>query len=176
MSKSPNPPRLLIVEPNKGALSMTAQRLSDAGYRIIASDQPGAAVAELHRVPVDLVIAELRMGSLSGLELARLVRDDSVLKDTPLILIAGRSDASGAIEGFAAGADDVVAKPFDFDVLAARVARLLARARAIKELRHDNATLDARVVTRAIELGEARAALKESEAERIRLQSMVKRA
>ena len=176
MTKAPNPPRLLIVEPNKGALGMMAKRLSEAGYRVIASDQPCAAVAELHRVPVDLVIAELRMPGLSGLELARLVRDDSVLKDTPLILIAGRSDASGAIEGFAAGADDVVAKPFDFDVLAARVTRLLARARAVKELRHDNATLDARVVTRAIELGETRAALKVSETERLRLEAIVKRA
>ena len=176
MTKAPNPLRLLIVEPNKGALGMMAKRLSEAGYRVIASDQPSAAVAELHRIPVDLVIAELRMPGLSGLELARLVRDDSVLKDTPLILIAGRSDASGAIEGFAAGADDVVAKPFDFDVLAARVTRLLARARAVKELRHDNATLDARVVTRAIELGETRAALKVSETERLRLEAIVKRA
>ena len=45
----------------------------------------------------------------------------------------------------------------------------------IKELKHDNATLDARVVTRAIEIGEIRAALEESEAERLRLQQLVAR-
>ena len=151
-----------------------ARRVGEAGYRIIASDSASAAVAELYRVPVDLVIAELRMDAMSGVELTRLIRDDSALKDIPVILITGRTDATGAVEGFAAGADDVVAKPFHFEVLIARVVRRLARARSILELRQDNATLDARVTTRAIELGEMRAAFEASEAERRRLAAMVR--
>src|SRR5690606_26959433 len=95
------------------------------------------------------------------------------LRDTPVVLIAGRSERTGAIDGLAAGADDVVAKPFHFEVLAARIARQLARASALKLLRVDNAALDARVVTRSIELDEIRAALRESEAERTRLQRMI---
>jgi len=79
------------------------------------------------------------------------------------------------VQAYAAGADDVVLKPFHFEVLAARIERRLARAKAIEELRRDNATLDARVVTRAIELGEVRARLLESEAERRRLAGMVGR-
>jgi DNA-binding response OmpR family regulator len=171
-----NPPRILIVEPNKGALAVMAKRVTEAGYRVIACDSAAAAIAELYRIPVDLVIAELRMAGMSGIDLTRLVRDETTLKDTPIILITGRSDVTGAVDGFGAGADDVVAKPFDFEVLVARVARQLARARAVRELRHDKATLDARVTTRAIELGEARAALKESEAERQRLERLVRRA
>ena len=171
-----DPPRLLLVQPNPGALGVTAKRIGEAGYRLIACDSGAAAVAELYRAPVDLVISELRMPAMNGIELARLIRDDSSIKDTPLILITGRSDATGAIDAFAAGADDVVAKPFDFPVLLARIARQLARAKAVRELRDDNAALDARVVTRAIELGEARAALKQSEAERQRLEGLVRRA
>jgi len=167
-------PRVLIVEPNRNALAVMARRVGEAGYRIIASDSASAAVAELYRVPVDLVIAELRMDAMSGVELTRLIRDDSALKDIPVILITGRTDATGAVEGFAAGADDVVAKPFHFEVLIARVVRRLARARSILELRQDNATLDARVTTRAIELGEMRAAFEASEAERRRLAAMVR--
>ena len=167
-------PRVLIVEPNKNALAVMARRVGEAGYRIIASDSASAAVAELYRVPVDVVIAELRMDGMSGIELTRLIRDDSALKDMPVILITGRTDATGAVEGFAAGADDVVAKPFHFEVLIARVVRRLARARSVRELRSDNATLDARVTTRAIELGEMRAAFAESEAERRRLAAMVR--
>ena len=60
-------------------------------------------------------------------------------------------------------------------MLAARIARRIARARSVKELRADNANLDARVVTRSIELGEIRAALEQSEAERLRLQQLVSR-
>ena len=174
MQANASAPRVLIVEPNKNALAVMARRVGEAGYRIIASDSASAAVAELDRVPVDLVIAELRMDAMSGVELTRLIRDDSALKDIPVILITGRTDATGAVEGFAAGADDVVAKPFHFEVLIARVVRRLARARSILELRQDNATLDARVTTRAIELGEMRAAFEASEAERRRLAAMVR--
>lgn len=175
METDTSAPRILIVEPNKSALAVMARRVGEAGYRIIATDRAAAAVAELHRAPADLVIAELRMAELSGVKLTRLIRDDSALKDTPVILITGRSDATGAVEGFAAGADDVVAKPFHFEVLIARVERRLARARSIRELRHDNAALDARVTTRAIELGEMREAFAASEAERRRLAAMVAR-
>ena len=184
MQMEPAPPsnhtegaaRLLIVEPNRNALGVLASRLGELGYRIVACEDASNATAEMLRLPVDLVLAELRMNSASGVELTRLIRDDTALKDTPIILITGKSDSAGAVDGFSAGADDVVAKPFDFEVLAARIARRIARARSVKELRADNANLDARVVTRALELGEIKAALEESEAEIIRLQQLVSRA
>ena len=173
MKAVPSLPRILIVEPNKSALAVLARRVGEAGYRVAVCGNPTDAVSELHRSPISLLIAELRMPSMSGIELVRLVRDDSVLRDIPVILITGRSDATGAVEGFAAGADDVVAKPFHFEVLLARIAQRLAKARSLRELRQDNATLDARVTTRAIELGEMRAAFAASEAERHRLSAMM---
>ena len=171
----PGNARLLIVEPNRGALGVLAKRLGELGYKIIACDNGGNATAEMLRLPVDLVLAELRMAPVSGVELTRRIRDDTLLRETPVILITGRTDSAGAVDGFDAGADDVVAKPFHFEVLAARIARRIARARSIKELHQDKAALDARVITRAIELGEARAALQQSEAERARLQQLVSR-
>ena len=171
-----NPPRVLVVEPNRSALSVMARRLGEAGYRIVACEEPADAIAELHRAPVDLVVAELRMAPTSGVDLLRMIRDDTALRETPIILITGKSDSGGAIDGFAAGADDVVAKPFHFEVLLARIERRLARARSVRELLQDKATLDARVVTRAIEIGELRAALEESEAERSRLAGLIRRA
>ncbi len=167
--------RLLVIEPNRSGLDMLTKRLGELGYRLIACDSADNAIAEMNRAPFDLVLAELRMEPTSGVELTRMIRDDTVLKDTPVILITGKTDSSGAVDGFAAGAEDVVAKPFHFEVLAARIARRIARARSVKELRHDNATLDARVVTRAIELGEIRAKFEQSEAERLRLQQLVSR-
>lgn len=174
MKVLPPAPRILIVEPLKSGLSVMTRRLGEAGYRIITCTNAADAVSELHRAPVDLLLAELRLPRMSGIELTRLVRDDSSLKDLPVVLITGRSDATGAVEGFAAGADDVVAKPFHFEVLLARIAGRLARARSVRELRLDNATLDARVTTRAIELGEMRAAFQASEAERRRLAAVMR--
>ncbi|MCY7398122.1 MAG: response regulator [Sphingomonas bacterium] len=162
-------PRILIVEPHKSGLAVMARRLSEAGYRVVSCGNAGDAVSELHRAPVALLLAELRMTPMSGIELTRLVRDDGALRDLPVILINGRSDSDGACDGLAAGADDIVPKPFDFDVLFAKIARAIERSRSMRELRQDNATLDARVITRAIELSEVKAALHASEAERKRL-------
>ena len=162
-------PRVLLVQPERSAMAVTARRLGEAGYRVVAAESADVAVAELHRLPIDLVLTELAIPGMSGIELTRLIRDDSGLRDLPVILITGRSDSSGAIRALRAGADDIVAKPFHPEVLIARIARQIARARAVEALRADNAALDARVVTRAIELGELRLALRDSERERQRL-------
>ena len=86
--------RLLIVEPNRSALQVLAKRLGELGYRIIACENAGSATAEMLCLPVDLVLAELRMDTVSGVELTRRIRDDIMLKDTPVILITGKSDSS----------------------------------------------------------------------------------
>jgi DNA-binding response OmpR family regulator len=168
-------PRILIVDPKRTNLTVLARRLGDEGYRIATAENGQAAITELHRHTFQLILAELYMSGMSGSEFVRVVRSESVWRDIPIILITGRSAPDGAVQAYAAGADDVVLKPFHFEVLAARIERRLARAKAIEELRRDNATLDARVVTRAIELGEVRARLLESEAERRRLAEMVGR-
>jgi DNA-binding response OmpR family regulator len=166
--------RILVVEPNKHYLGVLARRLVEAGYRVTTADCASVAVAELHRVPVDLVLAELTMAPTSGAELARMIRGEVIWRDLPVMLITGRSEPSGAVRAYEAGADDVILKPFHFEVLFARIDRRMARVRSIKSLRQDNAALDARVVTRAIEAGELREQLLASETERRRLERLVK--
>jgi DNA-binding response OmpR family regulator len=169
------PPRVLIVEPDRNYLSVLARRIADAGYRIASAAGAQAALAEMHRMAPDVLLAELTMSETSGVELVRLVRGDAVHHDLPLIMIGGRSEAGAAVSALRAGADDVVRKPFDFDVLIARIARQISRARAVRELRHANAALDARVVTRSLALGELADRLQASEAECRRLESMVRK-
>ena len=65
------------------------------------------------------------------------------------------------MRAYAAGADDVILKPFHFEVLIARIERRIDRARSVQRLKEDNATLDARVVERAIQIGELRDKLRE---------------
>ncbi|MEO8547056.1 MAG: response regulator [Sphingomicrobium sp.] len=169
----PPPPRVLVVDPSKRNLTVLVRRLSEAGYRVAAAERGGAAIAELHRRPVDLVLAELNMPGISGADLARMIRDEMVWRDLPVMLITGRSKPGGAVEAYQAGADDVILKPFHFEVLFARIERRIARAQSLKALRDDNAALDARVVTRAIELGELRDRWLASEAERRRLECLL---
>ena len=167
-------PRVLIVDANRNAINVLARRIADAGFRVAAADGAHSAMAEMHRVRPDLVLSELRLERASGVELVRMIREDAANCDLPLIMIGGRLDAGAAVRALRAGADDAVRKPFDFDVLIARIGRQLARARALRELRAANAALDARVVTRAIELGEVRDRLVSVEAERRALQMLVR--
>ena len=166
-------PRVLIVQPNRTYLGVIARRIVEGGYKVATAETVQGAMAELHRVSIQLVLSELRIPQVGGVELSRMRRDDPVHREVPIFLITGKSDAEGAVEGYKAGADAVIAKPFHFEVLIARIGREIERSRSLEELRTDNAVLDARVVGRAIELGEMRERWLASEAERRRLEQMV---
>jgi DNA-binding response OmpR family regulator len=104
------------------------------------------------------------MPRMSGADLARLIRDEAQWRDIPIMLITGKSDPKGAVRAYEAGADDVILKPFHFEVLFARIDRRIERARTFKRLQEDNATLDARIVERAIQIGELRDQLSQVQA------------
>jgi DNA-binding response OmpR family regulator len=153
-------PRILVVEPNRTNLGVMARRLAEHGYRVTTADNGASAIAELYRLPIDLVLAELNMPRMSGAELARAIRGEVQWNDIPIMLITGKSEPKGAVRAYEAGADDVILKPFHFEVLVARIERRIEWARSVKRLREDNATLDARVVERAIQIGELREELR----------------
>ena len=164
--------RILVVEPNRSYQGVLTRRLSAAGFRVAAADCASSAIAGLHRLPVDLVLAELNMKPSSGAELARLIRGEIQWHDLPIMLITGKSRPADAVRAYEAGADDVILKPFHFDVLIARIERRIARARSFGALRQDNATLDARIVERAIQMGELKDRMTSIEAELRRLEDI----
>src|SRR6476646_9991034 len=139
-------PRVLVVEPNRTNLGVMARRLAEAGYRVTTAGSGATAIAELYRPPIDLVLAELDMPQMSGAELAQTIRGEVQWNDIPIMLITGKSEPKGAVRAYEAGADDVILKPFHFEVLVARIGRRIARARTFKRLQEDNAALDARIV------------------------------
>jgi DNA-binding response OmpR family regulator len=157
-------PRILVVEPNRTNLGVLARRLTEHGYRVTAADSGPAAIAELYRLPIDLVLAELDMPRMSGGELARAIRGEVQWNDIPVMLITGKSKPKDLVRAYEAGADDVIVKPFHDEVLFARIDRRIDRARSVQRLKDDNATLDARVVERAMQIGELREELREARA------------
>jgi DNA-binding response OmpR family regulator len=154
-------PRILVVEPNRSNLGVIARRLSEAGYRVTTADSGASAIAELYRFSIDLVLAELNMPRMSGAELARAIRGEVQWNDIPVMLITGKSKSADAVRAYEAGADDVILKPFHFEVLFARIERRIERMRSVQRLQQDNAALDARVVERAIQIGELREQLRD---------------
>ncbi len=166
-------PRVLVIEPNRNYLGLIARRLTEFGYRIATADTAHSGLAEVYRMPVDLVLCDANMRGTNGIELARMIRDDPAHSHIPVLLIVGRSDPGAAVRAFDAGADGVIRKPCHFEVLAACIARQLKRAEALKRLADDKAALDAKIVSRVIELRETQAQLTAAEAERRRLAAIV---
>ena len=166
-------PRVLVIEANRNYLGVLARRLSEFGYRVATADTAQAGLAEMYRIPVDLVLCEANLPGTTGVELARLIRDDPVHANVPVVLMVGRSNRAAAIAAFRAGADAVVRKPCHFEVLAAAIARQIERAEAMKRLVGDKAALDAKIISRVIELREAQEQLRRTEAERRRLAAIL---
>jgi DNA-binding response OmpR family regulator len=162
-------PRLLVVSPNRSHLSLLAKRLGSEGYAIVTAGDGRAALGELHRSTIDLVLAELVMTPMSGPELTRAIRGQAAFAEVPVMLIASRAEPDPAVRAFEAGAEDVILKPFHFEVLVARIERRLAAARQVAALRADMNAMDARAALKAIELGELRDRMYALEAERRRV-------
>lgn len=162
-------PTILAVDDSRANLDVLCGRLSQAGYRVISAAGGREALERIAARGIDIVLLDMVMPGMSGVEVLADLRSRPDTVDLPVIMVTGRSEPSAAVESLAAGADDWIAKPFAFEVLVARVDRTLARARRMAALKRSNAALDARVAARAIELGEARAELASTHAERERL-------
>ena len=160
---------ILAVDDSRTNLSVLGRRLAHLGYLTALSDTGAEALDLIAARGFDLILLDMVMPRMSGIHVLREIRGSRDTADLPVIMLTGRSDPAAAVEALAAGADDHVAKPFDFDVLAARIARTLARSRRIADLKRSNAALDARIAARAVELGETRTQLAATRADRQRL-------
>ena len=166
MKAAGDEPRILVIQSNRTYLGVVARRLKEFGYRVASAETAQTGLAEMYRIPADLVLCDVDLPGTSGIEFTRMIREDPVHRDIPLLLVVGRSDPQAAVSAFAAGADGVIRKPCHFEVLDACITRQLDRADTVKRLINDNAMLDARVVERAIQIGELRDQLAQATAAR----------
>lgn len=165
----PAAPTVLVVDDNGTNLDVLSRRLGQAGFVVIPCDTGRQALTVVAGGGIDLVLLDMVMPEVSGVDVLAALRAAHATADLPVVVVTGRSDPTAAVEALAAGADDWIAKPFSFELLTARIDRVLARSTRLADLKRSNATLDARIAQRAIELGEARAELAVSNADRTRL-------
>jgi DNA-binding response OmpR family regulator len=127
----PNPiePYILVADDDPLTLKSVSIVLRGAGMRVVTVSDGAAALAQLRREKPRVVVFDVMMGSMSGLDLCRLVKSDAALHDVYVILLTARAMQRERQEGLAAGADDYVSKPFSNRDLLARVQRALAPSR-----------------------------------------------
>ena len=116
---------ILLIEDDRELAGFVGQGLQDEGCKVTMAHDGGTGLrqAELH--PFDLILLDVMLPTLNGLEVAKRLRLEKIR--TPILLLTARDAAEDIIQGLDAGADDYLAKPFDFEVL---LARIRARTRA----------------------------------------------
>ena len=120
--------RILIVEDDADIAALVAHYLEKAGYGTEVVADGGRALAAAKETPPDLVILDLMLPGLSGLDVCRALRLDSRTAALPILMVTARGEESERILGLDSGADDYVVKPFSPNELMARVRALLRRA------------------------------------------------
>jgi len=129
-----DPPRILIVDDNENNRVIVAARLGAQGYSMTeACDGEEALEAARNDAP-DLILLDVTMPRMDGLEACRRLRNDPGVGFVPIILVTARADPKDVVAGLEAGADEYLTKPIDQHALVARVRSMLR----IKEL-HDRA-------------------------------------
>jgi DNA-binding response OmpR family regulator len=165
--------RLLVVDENPTARTVMGRRLSHLNYDVALAENGFVALNILVTRPVDIVLIDMGLILLPAIATMQRIRESGLAPRSSFVMITGRIDNASAVEALKAGADDHIIKPFDFDLLDARLRHVAARAEAVGALSRQYAELDARVARRAMELGETREALTEMQRDRARLVSSI---
>jgi two-component system phosphate regulon response regulator PhoB len=121
--------RILVVEDEADIRQILAYNLGQAGYEILVADRGEQALALARENRPDLVLLDLMLPDMSGLEVCRNFKSESSLRDIPVIMLTARSEEIDRVVGFELGADDYVVKPFSVRELGLRIQAVLRRSR-----------------------------------------------
>ena len=124
------PAHLLVVDDNAENRDMLSRRLRAHGFTIAVAENGPEALRLLEEVPFDLVLLDVVMPGMSGLEVLRDLRGRHDAADLPVIMATARDDSNDVVTALRLGANDYVTKPLDFPVVLARVGTQLSLARA----------------------------------------------
>ena len=119
------PALILVVDDELDVRETMEDHLTAYGYRIVTAASAEAALEVLERSAVDLILTDVHMRSMSGVELCARLKGEARFQFTPIVLLTAHTDLEARVAGLAAGADDFFAKPVEFAELRTRVAVLL---------------------------------------------------
>jgi len=136
---------VLVVDDEQDVAETIERSLKRAGYQTLAAYRGADALALLRQHRPDIVILDIIMPGMSGIDVLRYMRASLDLASIPALFLTGRGTISDKIEGFEAGADDYLTKPFDLRELELRVKALLRRSK-------QNASAEAREIMRVGDL------------------------
>ena len=120
--------KILVVDDEAVLVETIAYNLEQAGYQVITAADGASALQAAHRETPDLIILDIMLPEMDGLEVCRQLRRESNTATTPIMMLTAKGDEIDKVVGLEVGADDYVTKPFGRRELLARVRALLRRS------------------------------------------------
>ena len=132
---------ILVVDDQPVNLAVLGDLLEPAGYQLLSATCAGDALRIAAKARPDLILLDIVMPGIDGLETCRRLRADPATQDLPVVFITGCAEVEARVEGFHAGGVDYIVKPFEAAEVLARVQTQLGLARARRELEMKNREL-----------------------------------
>ncbi len=137
--------KILIIEDEKAVREMLCFTLKNNGFEILEAEDSNSALDALKENEINLILLDWMLPGKQGIEISRIIRSSSEIKDIPIIMLTAKSDESDKVLGLESGADDYVTKPFSPKELVARIKALLRRTAPQKDMevvKYGNITLN----------------------------------
>ncbi len=119
--------KILVVDDEKDIVDLIAYNLDREGFAVVRAFNGQAAWDKVRAEKPDLVVLDLMLPGMSGLEICKRIRGDAMTRNLPVIMLTARTDPVDIVLGLELGADDYVTKPFGVRELVARVRAVLRR-------------------------------------------------
>ena len=130
--------KLLIVEDDRDIIELMSFHISKDSYNIEVAETGRLAYEKILKNKYDLIVLDWMIPEITGLDLVTwMKKGDHIQKETLVLMVTAKSEPADVIMGLDAGADDYMIKPFNFDVLRARIKNLLKRSEFLASLKQD---------------------------------------
>jgi two-component system phosphate regulon response regulator PhoB len=119
--------KILVVDDEHDVTELLAYKFRQDGYDVQIINDPLLIMGRARQFQPDLILLDIMMPELNGLQVCRMLRADAAMKDIPIIFLTARGEAEDRVKGFETGADDYIPKPFDTRELLLRVQAIFKR-------------------------------------------------
>ncbi len=145
-------PSILVVDDEPNNYDVIESLLYNQGYQLHYAEQGKIALRQLQQIKIDLILLDLMMPEMNGLELCRLIKSDRAFQGIPIIMVTALGTRTSLSQCLEAGADDFISKPISALELRARVRSMLRMSNQYQKIRELNKTLEQKVEARTRQL------------------------